>query len=322
MGNQTLKTNIAEHKEEIKLLRHGTTNTNNNYNHQQFAERSELTQTLKNNLQCKINEILSLKEELSSLKQANNALSDRYDSNINKKETEHSQIEQLRETLSDTQRRESKLMKDLNEQRMEVQKFRMESEQYQSQIIDIKQQNNKLLQQLKYFKYNNSTNDNFNNFEEYEAITNKLEIASKNAEQFKLTNVKMHDQINFLKKEYESLHDELTKKDLLINQLKESKEIIGKKYEILKEHWGGMNEDRSKAIEQLKNEEMQSKKKINELKNEIKKKQIELQKTQKMEMAQQQKHIMNEVKVQEEIQTLKQENISLKETVEQKNYDI
>merc|ERR1712130_329419 len=99
----------------------GTTNTNNNYNQQQFAERSELTQTLKNNLQCKINEILSLKEELSSLKQANNALSDRYDSNINKKETEHSQIEQLRETLSDTQRRESKLMKDLNEQRMEVQ---------------------------------------------------------------------------------------------------------------------------------------------------------------------------------------------------------
>ncbi len=82
----------------------------------------------------------------------------------------------------------------------------------------------------------------------------KLEIACKNSEQLKLTNNDMHSQIEYLKKAYEELHNQLNNKEKNLN-------IINKKYEILKEHWESLNKDRSNAIEKLKSETQ----KVNEL---------------------------------------------------------
>ena len=81
---------------------------------------------------------------MSSLKQTNTALSDRYESVTKITESRDAQIEQLRNELSSTQNRETKLMKQLTETKINLQKFKVESQQFQSQIIDLKQHNDKL----------------------------------------------------------------------------------------------------------------------------------------------------------------------------------
>merc|ERR1712228_459655 len=309
--NQTLSANIQEHKDEIKALRqtmdawydkHGLNAVNNIYEKFGNSSKSELVNTLKmqnSELRKKIESsqenILSLKEQISILKQENHSLSDRYESTTEKYASRDSQIEQLRETLSVTQHRESNLMKELTECKMENQKFKVEAEQFQSKVIETRQYNEKLEQQIAFFQLSMSK-DNQNKFEQFAKLTNKLEIASKNAAQFKVTNHKMHEQIEFLKNKYGDLHNDLVQKEnemaalqqkcankkndtMLMNKYKvlkveyakieEKYNVIAKKYEILKKHWDGMNKDRSKAIEMLKSEEQrvsESEKKLNELK--------------------------------------------------------
>ena len=71
----------------------------------------------------------------------------------------------------------------------------------------------------------------------------------KKCETLKLTNGKMHEQIEYLKKEYEELHNELSRKKSIITitgtisiyiiQSNKSKEyeILNNKYKLLKEQY-------------------------------------------------------------------------------------
>merc|ERR1712228_942969 len=244
--NQTLSANIQEHKDEIKALRqtmdawydkHGLNAVNNIYEKFGNSSKSELVNTLKmqnSELRKKIESsqenILSLKEQISILKQENHSLSDRYESTTEKYASRDSQIEQLRETLSVTQHRESKLMKELTECKMENQKFKVEAEQFQSKVIETRQYNEKLEQQIAFFQLSMSKENQKNDT----MLMNKYKV---------------------LKVEYAKIEEKYN--------------VIAKKYEILKKHWDGMNKDRSKAIEMLKSEEQrvsESEKKLNELK--------------------------------------------------------
>merc|ERR1712039_811851 len=95
----------------------------------------------------------------------------------------------------------------LTQQKMDNQRFKVEAEQFET-----KQRNAKLEQQIAFFQMSQSQ-DNAQKFEQFAKLTTKLEIASKNAEQFKVTNMKMHEQIEFLKNKYEDLHNDLVAKE-------------------------------------------------------------------------------------------------------------
>merc|ERR1712154_91305 len=104
------------------------------------------------------------------------------------------------------------LMEKLTQQKMENQRFKVEAEQFESKCIETKQRNAKLEQQIAFFQMSQSQ-DNAQKFEQFAKLTTKLEIASKNAEQFKVTNMKMHEQIEFLKNKYGDLHNDFIKKE-------------------------------------------------------------------------------------------------------------
>merc|ERR1719334_1924385 len=107
------------------------------------------------------------------------------------RESSDSQINQLKDTLAKTQDRESALTRKLTASKMRLSKFKVEAEQYQSQMMSTKKYNEKLLQQIQFLQNSMSRTHSDSQreqdrFQQFSLVTNQLEVASKNYEAMKM----------------------------------------------------------------------------------------------------------------------------------------